>query len=89
MPEAAGASRTRPVEAQVTPLGLATVTRRLDPVVIAGAITYGNYFTMRLPKGTSRSCWMTATFVAANSTMRVTMAARELIRSASLRWFEP
>jgi hypothetical protein len=35
------------VEAQLTPLGLAPVTRRLEPMVIAGAITYGNYFTMR------------------------------------------
>jgi hypothetical protein len=35
------------VEARVTPLGLATVTRRLDPMVIAGTVTYGNYFTMR------------------------------------------
>ena len=35
------------VEAQVTPLGLSTVTRALDSMVVAGAVTYGNYFTMR------------------------------------------
>lgn len=35
------------VEAQVTPLGLARVTRRLEPMAIAGTVTYGNYFTMR------------------------------------------
>lgn len=35
------------VEARVTPLGLAGVTRRLQPMVIADTVTYGNYFTMR------------------------------------------
>jgi len=35
------------VEARVTPLGLAAVTRPLMPMVIAGTVTYGNYFTMR------------------------------------------
>jgi hypothetical protein len=32
------------VEARVTPLGLATVTRSLEPMTIAGTVTYGNYF---------------------------------------------
>ena len=40
------------VEASVTPLAdaiahIAGVTRRLEPMVIAGTVTYGNYFTMR------------------------------------------
>jgi len=35
------------VEAEVTPLGLAAVRKPLDVMVIAGATTYGNYFTMR------------------------------------------
>lgn len=35
------------VEGRVTPLGLAAVTRRLEPMVIAGTVTYGNYFAMR------------------------------------------
>lgn len=35
------------IEARVTPLGLAPVTRRLEPMAIAGTVTYGNYFTMR------------------------------------------
>ena len=40
------------VEASVTPLAdaiahVAGVTRRLEPMVIAGTVTYGNYFTMR------------------------------------------
>jgi hypothetical protein len=35
------------VDARVTPLGLATVTRGLEPMFIAGIVTYGNYFTMR------------------------------------------
>lgn len=35
------------VEARVTPLGLAPVIRELEPMVVAGAVTYGNYFTMR------------------------------------------
>lgn len=35
------------VEARVTPLGLAPVTRLLEPMTIAGTLTYGNYFTMR------------------------------------------
>jgi hypothetical protein len=35
------------VQARVTPLGFATVTRELEPMVIAGTVTYGNYFTMR------------------------------------------
>jgi len=35
------------VEARVMPLGLAGVTRRLQPMVIADTITYGNYFIMR------------------------------------------
>ena len=34
------------VEARVTPPGLAGTTRRLDPMVIAETITYGNYFTL-------------------------------------------
>lgn len=35
------------IEARVTPLGLAGVTRPLEPMIIAGTVTYGNYFTMR------------------------------------------
>lgn len=35
------------VEARVMPLGLAGVTRRLQPMVIADTVTYGNYFTLR------------------------------------------
>ena len=35
------------VEARVTPLGLAGVTRRLEAMQIAGTVTYGNYFTIR------------------------------------------
>jgi hypothetical protein len=35
------------IDARVTPLGLAPVTRRLEPMSIAGTVTYGNYFTMR------------------------------------------
>jgi hypothetical protein len=40
------------VEASVTPIAdaaahVAGVTRRLEPMVIAGTVTYGNYFTMR------------------------------------------
>lgn len=35
------------IDARVTPLGLAAVTRRLEPMAIAGTVTYGNYFTMR------------------------------------------
>jgi hypothetical protein len=35
------------IEARVTPFGLAPVTRRLEPMAIAGTVTYGNYFTMR------------------------------------------
>jgi hypothetical protein len=35
------------IDARVTPLGLAPVTRRLEPMAIAGTVTYGNYFTMR------------------------------------------
>lgn len=35
------------VEAEVTPLGLAGTRRRLEPMIIAGATTYGNHFTMR------------------------------------------
>ena len=34
------------VEARVTPLGLAGVTRVLEPMTIAGTVTYGNYFAM-------------------------------------------
>ncbi|MDP1702751.1 MAG: hypothetical protein Q8L53_17575 [Aestuariivirga sp.] len=40
------------VEASVTPVAYAAahvpgVTRRLEPMAIAGTVTYGNYFTMR------------------------------------------
>ncbi len=35
------------VEARVTPLGLAPVVRELEPMVVAGVVAYGNYFTMR------------------------------------------
>lgn len=35
------------VEARVTPLGLAGVTRSLEPMAIAETVTYGNYFAMR------------------------------------------
>jgi hypothetical protein len=35
------------VDASVTPLGLAAATHRLEPMMIAGAMTYGSYFTMR------------------------------------------
>lgn len=34
------------VEALVSPLGLASATRSLTPMVIAGTITYGNYSTL-------------------------------------------
>lgn len=33
------------IQARVSPLGLAGVTRQLEPMLIAGTITYGNYFT--------------------------------------------
>jgi len=36
------------VEARVTPLGLATITRPLEPMVIADTITYGNFFNMAI-----------------------------------------
>jgi hypothetical protein len=32
------------IKARVTPLGLATVGRSLQPMTIAGTVTYGNYF---------------------------------------------
>jgi hypothetical protein len=35
------------VEARIAPLGLAAVTRPLMTMVVAGTVTYGNYFTMR------------------------------------------
>ena len=35
------------VEARVTPLGLAGVTRTLEPMQIASTVTYGNYFAIR------------------------------------------
>ena len=35
------------IEARVAPLGLAPVVRELEKMVVAGAVTYGNYFTMR------------------------------------------
>lgn len=35
------------VEARVTPLGLASVMRPLEPMSIADTVSYGNYFTMR------------------------------------------
>jgi hypothetical protein len=35
------------VEARVAEPGLAGVRRRLEPMLIAGTVTYGNYFTMR------------------------------------------
>jgi hypothetical protein len=35
------------VEARVTPLGLASVTRPLEPMNVADTVSYGNYFTMR------------------------------------------
>lgn len=35
------------VDAALAPLGLASVSRRLEPMQIAGTITYGNYFEMR------------------------------------------
>lgn len=34
------------VEARVTPLGLGPVVRQLQPMSIAEAVTYGNYFIM-------------------------------------------
>ncbi|HLF10368.1 MAG TPA: hypothetical protein VJA26_04075 [Gammaproteobacteria bacterium] len=34
------------VSARVTPLGLGGVTSALEPMEIAGTVTYGNYFTM-------------------------------------------
>lgn len=34
------------VRARVSPRRLAPVTRALEPMVIAGTVTYGNYFTM-------------------------------------------
>lgn len=34
------------IQARVSPLGLAGVTRQLEPMAIAGTITYGNYFTL-------------------------------------------
>lgn len=34
------------VEARVTPRRLASETRALEPMEIAGTVTYGNYFTM-------------------------------------------
>lgn len=34
------------IEARVTPLGLATVTRPLEPMRIADALSFGNYFTL-------------------------------------------
>jgi hypothetical protein len=35
------------VEARVAEPGLAGVMRRLEPMLIAGTVTYGNYFTLR------------------------------------------
>jgi hypothetical protein len=35
------------VEARVSPVGLAGVARRLNPMVIADTVTYGNYFMLR------------------------------------------
>jgi hypothetical protein len=34
------------IQARVSPLGLAGVTRQLEPMAIAGTITYGNYFAL-------------------------------------------
>lgn len=34
------------VEVRLTPPGLATLTRSLEPMVIADTVTYGNYFNM-------------------------------------------
>ena len=34
------------IQARVSPLGLAGATRQLEPMAIAGTITYGNYFTL-------------------------------------------
>lgn len=36
------------VEARVSSVGLAGQRRRLEPMEIAGTVTYGNYFTMRV-----------------------------------------
>jgi len=46
--DAAGGERIADaeVEARVTPRRLVGVTRTLEPMDIAGAVTYGNYFTM-------------------------------------------
>lgn len=38
---------TATVEGRVTPLGLSGVTHTLEPMQIAGTVTYGNYFTIR------------------------------------------
>jgi hypothetical protein len=35
------------VEARVSPIGLAGVARTLEPMQIAGTVTYGNYFTIQ------------------------------------------
>jgi len=35
------------VEARVSPVGLADVARTLEPMQIAGTVTYGNYFTIQ------------------------------------------
>jgi len=35
------------IEARVSPIGLAGVTRTLEPMQIAGTVTYGNYFTIQ------------------------------------------
>lgn len=35
------------VEARVSPVGLVGTTRRLDPMVVAGALTYCNYFKIK------------------------------------------
>ena len=36
------------IDARVGPLRLGSVTRRLEPMAIAGALTYGNIFTLRV-----------------------------------------
>jgi hypothetical protein len=35
------------IDARVAPLGLAGEARRLEPMEIAGTVTYGNYFALR------------------------------------------
>ena len=38
---------TATAEGRVTPLGLSGVTRTLEPMQIAGTVTYGHYLTIR------------------------------------------